>query len=138
MKVEIIDVINESAPVEDAPRIMTYKKYYTGRMYPLFWFSPRTHLSLSHPGDFGNGQEALIHLEDEKGNSKDMLFPSLKVLESHGDSEDIRKLMVFAERSGKAIRASMVRHSKAKPSDILIGRTMLDYSECHLDESGQI
>ena len=108
-------------PSECLPRIESFKDYYTGRMYALFIFDRDTHLSLSHPGDFGDGQKALIHLEDGK-NYKDLLFPSLKVLKEKGTSEMISKLMVFAERGTEAIEVSLSYHEEADPKDILVGK----------------
>ena len=61
-------------------------------MYSVYKFTTKTHVSVSGLGNFGDGQKAILHFEDEQGNYKDELYPSLEVLGASGTSKTMKQL----------------------------------------------
>ena len=108
------------------PRIESFREYYTGRMYILARTDNKTHISHSQPGDFGHGQRALLHIKDGK-NFKDMLFPSLEVVNEGGSSNAISGFTVFASRGKKIIEETISGYEEATPDSILIGKSPFRY-----------
>lgn len=110
-------------PTKLYPKIESFKEYYTGKMHVAITVEGNDQISFSHsqPGDFGDGQRALIHIEDGK-NYKDMLYPSLRILKEEGESYAISKWMELAENGTDAIEISLSFEEEADPKDILIGK----------------
>ncbi len=110
-------------PTKLYPKIESFKEYYTGKMHVAITVEGNDQISFSHsqPGDFGDGQRALIHIEDGK-NYKDMLYPSLRILKEEGESQMISNFMTFAKDGSKVIETSLSFHEEADPYDILLGK----------------
>ena len=120
---DIKKIIAYDSPTKLNPKIKSFREYYTGRMYVMIAVEGNDQISfsLSHPGDFGDGQRALIHIEDGK-NYKDMLYPSLRILKEEGESQMISNFMTFAKDGGKVIETSLSFHEEAAPKEILVGK----------------
>ena len=103
-----------------APRIFSYKKYYTGKMYSAYKFTTKTHVSVSGLGNFGHGQKALLHFEDEQGNYKDELYPSLEILGESGTSKAMKQLQNCVEVVPNVIDFILKCVPHAKKREILL------------------
>ena len=106
-----------------APRIFSYKKYYTGKMNSVYKFTPKTHVSVSGLGDFGHGQKAILHFEDEHGNYKDALYPSLEVLGASGTSKAMKQLQNCVEVVPDVIDIILKACPHAKKDEISLVHT---------------
>ena len=69
--------------------VKSFDKEYSGDMYDLISFGNGSHTSISNMCDLGNNQYALIHMESKNGAYRDILFPSMKIVRSQGNHEDI-------------------------------------------------
>ncbi len=73
-------------------KIESYKDIYDGDMFKFVDFTD-AYAAMSRMGEFGDGQKAVIHLEDKNGAYRDMLFPSMRVIGEQGESEHFDRMV---------------------------------------------
>lgn len=79
----------------------SFHQEYSGDMFDLIKFDNDSHTAISNMCDLGNNQYALIHMEAKNGAYRDILFPSMKIVHSHGNHEDIDIMLDDLEDIGK-------------------------------------
>ena len=91
-------------------KIESYKEIYDGPFYNIIKFDGENHVSISDMGDFGDGDIALFHAEDETGAYLDWLFPSMKTLGGHGESKTLDRLVHHAKDTKASTIKNLLRN----------------------------
>lgn len=103
MLASLVDMDDKPGAVKATNMVHSYTSHYDGDMHELLILSKTAHVSISNMRDFGNGDVALLHAEDGQGAYRDLLFPSLQMVEEQGTSEEIERLVRYVSLSRDAV-----------------------------------